>query len=94
MTAAVSSTATTCSAKTYSGSMNSSIATSSVGDQSRSATRSGHCVLMTLMIISSATPIAASRPAHHWRWKTRSAGPDLVWVSMIANRIRMLIAPM
>ena len=29
-----------------------------------------------------------------WVWKTSRAGPAFVWVSMIANRIRTLIAPM
>ena len=29
-----------------------------------------------------------------WVWKTSRVGPTLVWVSMIANRTRTLIAPM
>ena len=28
-----------------------------------------------------------------WVWKTNRLGGSLVWVSMIANRIRTLIAP-
>ena len=38
-----------------------------------------------------ADAIAAARA---WVWNTRRLGAALVWVSMIANRTRTLIAPM
>ena len=37
---------------------------------------------------------ARSPPGTACVWKTSRAGASLVWVSMIANRIRTLIAPM
>ena len=38
------------------------------------------------------TAAIAAGPA--WVWKTSRLGASLVWVSMIANRIRTLMAPM
>ena len=43
-------------------------------------------------MIAMTTEATAAGPT--WVWKTRRLGASLVWVSMIANRIRTLIAPM
>ncbi len=43
------------------------------------------------MMASTTEAIAAGTA---WVWKTSRAGPDLLWVSMIANRISTLMAPM
>ena len=41
-----------------------------------------------------AMTIAAMAAGPACVWKTSRAGASLVWVSMIANRIRTLMAPM
>ena len=44
--------------------------------------------------ITIAMTIEAMAAGTAWVWKTSRLGASLVWVSMIANRIRTLIAPM
>ena len=44
------------------------------------------------MTTAMTTDAIAAGPA--WVWKTSRDGASFVWVSMIANRIRTLIAPM
>jgi hypothetical protein len=48
--------------------------------------------IVTAMTIARTTDATAAPTA--WVWKTSAAGASLVWVSMIAKRIRTLIAPM
>ena len=44
--------------------------------------------------MTTAMMTAAIAAGTAWVWKTSRLGASFVWVSMIANRIRTLIAPM
>jgi len=44
--------------------------------------------------MTTARTMAAIAAGTAWVWKTSRAGASFVWVSMIANRMRTLIAPM
>ena len=51
-------------------------------------------VAPTVSAIRRARTAAAIAAGRAWVWKTSRAGAAFVWVSMIANRTRTLIAPM
>ena len=51
-------------------------------------------VAPTARAITTAMMIEANAAGTAWVWKTSRLGASLVWVSMIANRISTLIAPM
>src|SRR6185503_16708407 len=53
-----------------------------------------HCVEMTARTRTTTRITAAIAAGTAWVWKTSRDGADFVWVSMIANRMRTLIAPM
>ena len=54
----------------------------------------GQSVAPTVMAITIARITEAIAAPTACVWKTRLAGASFVWVSMIANRTRTLIAPM
>ena len=55
---------------------------------------SGQSVETTTIAISRARIADAIAAGNAWVWNTSAPGPAFVWVSMIANRTRTLIAPM
>ena len=54
----------------------------------------GQSVEATVIAISSARIADAIAAGNAWVWNTSELGAAFVWVSMIANRTRTLIAPM
>ena len=91
MTAASSSTLTTSNGSMKSA--NSVWASFVVFVQIR-APASGQSVAATVTAIRRASTAAAIAAGRACVWNTSEAGPAFVWVSMIANRISTLMAPM
>src|SRR5688572_468090 len=91
MTAARSSTLTASNARTYRSKRRSARSLVAMRTCSETAPQS---VAAATSETSTAMTIAATAAGAAWVWNVSRAEPTFSWVSMIANRIRTLIAPM